>query len=206
LQFDGALYQEDWLNVQLSIFDPSVYGNQIFTANGPDYRVRGMEGNVVFNATDHLSVLSSFAWDSSSQQNAPSVVGNNGQSVELFPTEGLGSTLAQCPPFQGNIRVRYEFSFREYAGYLQVGAQHTAHSYSSVITQGHFESPRQNQDPYTTYDASLGTTRGAWNVEFFGQNLSDTRAQLYVNDGFTSVHLVTPNRPRTLGVRMGYRF
>jgi iron complex outermembrane recepter protein len=206
LQFDGAIYQEDWLNVQLSIFDPSVYGNQIFTANGPDYRVRGMEGNVVFNATDHLSVLSSFAWDSSSQQNAPSVVGNNGQSVELFPTQGLGSTLAQCPPFQGNIRVRYEFAFRDYAGYWQVGAQHTAHSYSSVITQGQFESPRQNQDPYTTYDASLGTTKGPWNVEFFGQNLSDTRAQLYVNDGFTSVHLVTPNRPRTLGVRMGFRF
>ena len=34
-----------------------------------------------------------------------------GQSVELFPTEGLGSTLAQCPPFQGNIRLRYEFAF-----------------------------------------------------------------------------------------------
>ena len=206
LQFDGALYQEDWLNVQLSIFDPSVYGNQIFTANGPNYRVRGLEGNVVFNATDHLSVLSSFAWNSSSQQNAPSVIGNNGESVELFPTEGLGSTLAQCPPFEGNIRLRYEFAVREYAGYWQVGAQHTAHSYSSVITQGQFESPRQNQDPYTTYDASLGASKGPWNVELFGQNLSDTRAQLYVNDGFTSVHLVTPNRPRTLGVRMGYRF
>jgi iron complex outermembrane recepter protein len=60
--------------------------------------------------------------------------------------------------------------------------------------------------PYTTYDASLGATKDAWNVELFGQNLSDTRAQLYVNDGFTSVHLVTPNHPRTLGVRIGHRF
>jgi iron complex outermembrane receptor protein len=60
--------------------------------------------------------------------------------------------------------------------------------------------------PYTTYDASLGARKDAWNVELFGQNMSDTRAQFCVNDGFTSVHLVTPNRPRTIGVRIGYRF
>ena len=112
LQFDGALYQEDWLNVQLSIFDPSVYGNQIFTANGPDYRVRGLEGNMVFNATEHLSVLSSFAWDSSSQQNAPSIVGNNGQSRRAFSHRRTSAARSRsAPPFQGNIRLRYEFAF-----------------------------------------------------------------------------------------------
>ena len=206
LQFDGAIYQEDWLNVQLSIFDPSVYGNQIFTANGPDYRVRGVEGNVVFNATEHLSLLSSVAWNSSSQQNSPSIAGNNGQAVALFPTAGVGSTLAQSPPFQGNIRARYEVAMGDYAGFWQLGAQHSAHSYSSVITQGQFESPRQDQASYTTYDGSLGIKKDAWNVELFGQNLTDTRAQLYVNNGFTSVHLVTPNRPRTLGLRIGYKF
>jgi iron complex outermembrane recepter protein len=206
LQFNGAIYQEDWLNVQLAIFDPLLYGNQIFTANGPDYRVRGVEGNLIFNATDHLTLLSSFAWDSSSQQNAPSLVGNNGVPVSLFPTEGIGSTLAQCPPFQGNIRARYEFSMKEYGGYWQIGAQHSAHSYSSVITEGQFEPARQNQNPYTTYDGSLGVKKDAWNVDLYGENLTDTRAQLYVNDGFTSVHLVTPNRPRTLGLRFGYKF
>ena len=205
LQFNGALYQEDWYNVQLAIFDPGLYGNQIFTANGPDYRVRGVEGDLIANVTEHLTVMSSFAWNSSSQQTAPSLVGNSGVPVSLFPTAGLGSTLAQSPPFQGNIRVRYELPFNEYTGYGQVAAQHSAHSYASVITQGAFESPRQDQSAYTTYDAALGVKKDAWGVEIYGENLSDTRAQLYVN-GFDFVRLVTVNRPRTLGIRMSYKF
>jgi len=205
LQFNGAIYQEDWYNVQLAIFDPGLYGNQIFTANGPDYRVRGAEGDLIVNATQHLTLMSSFAWNSSSQQTAPTLAGNSGVAVSLFPTAGLGSTLAQSPPFQGNIRARYEFPFNQYAGYWQVAAQHSAHSYASVITQGAFESPRQDQRAYTTYDAALGVKKDAWGVEFFGENLTDARAQLYVN-GFDFVHLVTVNRPRTLGVRLAYKF
>ncbi len=209
LQFDGAIYQEDWLNVQLSIFDPALYGFQTFTANGPHYRVRGLEGNVIFNATDRLTLMSSFAWNSSAQQNEPSVMGNvDGQSVPvaLFPTEGVGSTLAQSPPFQGNVRARYELPIGKYSGYLQVGATHAAHSYASVITVGNFESPRQSQEPYTLYDASVGMKLGAWTVDLAGQNLTDKRAQMYVNNGFTTVHMVTPNRPRTINLRIGYKF
>jgi outer membrane receptor protein involved in Fe transport len=75
-----------------------------------------------------------------------------------------------------------------------------------VVTVGTFESPRQNQEGYTTYDGSLGVGNHGWSAELFGDNLTDIRAQLYVNDGFTPVHLVTPNRPRTIGVRFGYKF
>jgi hypothetical protein len=125
--------------------------------------------------------------------------------VSLFPTSGLGSTLAQSPPFQGNIRIRYDVPFEQYAGYWQVAAQHSAHSYASVVTAGAFESPRQDQQGYTTYGAAVGVKKDAWGVEIYGENLTDTRAQLYVN-GFDFVHLVTVNRPRTLGLRLAYKF
>jgi hypothetical protein len=55
-------------------------------------------------------------------------------------------------------------------------------------------------------DGAICTTSDAWNVESFGQDLSDSRTELYLNDGYNSVHRVTPNRPRTLGVRFGHRF
>ena len=58
---------------------------------------------------------------------------------------------------------------------------------------------------YTTYDAAVGVKKDAWGVELVGENLTDTRAQLYVN-GFDFVHLVTVNRPRTLGLRLAYKF
>jgi iron complex outermembrane receptor protein len=205
LLFNGALYQEDWYNVQVQIFDPTLYGNGNFGYNGPTYRVRGVETDLVFRATEHLTFNASAAWNSSSQQTNPTLIGNNGQTISLVPTAGLGSTLAQSPPFQGNVRARYEVPFNGYVGYVQIGAQHTAHSYASIITQGPIESPRQDLAPYTTYDGSMGVNKDRWNVEFFGENLTDTRAQLFATAA-DFVNLVTPNRPRTLGFRMSYNF
>jgi len=205
LQFNGAAYQEDWYNVQVTLVDAALYGNNNFNANGPHYRVRGLEGDLQYRITQELTVNSSFAWNSSSQQNVPTLVGNNGQVISLFPTAGLGSSLAQAPPFQGNIRARYEVPFNGYVGYGQIGAQHSAHSYSSIITVGAFMPERQDQPSYTTYDASLGVTKDAWGAEIYGENFTDARAQLYIS-GYDYVRLVTPNRPRTLGFRMSYKF
>jgi iron complex outermembrane recepter protein len=123
----------------------------------------------------------------------------------LFPTAGIGSPLAQAPPFQGNLRARYESTFGAYGWHLQAGVVHTAHSYASTVTEGGFEPPNQNQNAYTTYDAAAGVVRDAWDVELYGENLTDVRAQLYVN-GFDFVHTVTANRPRTLGINVTYSF
>ncbi len=205
LQFNGAVYQEDWDNVQMEIFAPEIYGNNAFTANGPDYRVRGLEGDVIWRATEKLTINSSFAWNSSEQRTVPSVYGNDGVAYALFPTAGIGSPLAQAPPFQGNLRARYESTLGAYGWHLQAGLQHTAHSYASTVTQGGFEPPNQPQNAYTTYDAAAGIVRDAWDVELYGENLTDVRAQLYVN-GFDFVHTVTTNRPRTFGINVTYQF
>jgi iron complex outermembrane recepter protein len=205
LQFNGAIYQENWDNVQVQIFDPVLYGNNNFGYNGPNYRVRGVETDLTFRATEHLTFNSSAAWNSSSQLNNPSVISNNGVPVALVPTAGLGSTLAQSPPFQGNIRARYEVPFNSYSGYGWIGAQHTAHLYTSILTTGAFESPRQNMDPYTTYDGALGVSKDPWVLELYGENLTNSQASVYAS-GYDFVNLVTPIRPRTLGVRMSYKF
>jgi iron complex outermembrane recepter protein len=204
LQFDGAIYEEKWLGVQLEINDPSVYGNFGFTTNGPDYRVRGIEGDVIFRVTDELTLTSSFAWNQTEQINLPSLQGATGL-VQLFPTEGLGSPLSDAPPFQGNIRARYEMPIASYNCYAQVGAQHVDHSYADVVTQGVDGPPNFELAPYTTYDAALGVSKNAWLAEFFGQNLSDTRAQLFISSA-QFVQLTTVNRPRVLGLRFSYKF
>jgi iron complex outermembrane receptor protein len=204
LQFNGAIYDEEWSNVQLQIYDPALYGNGGFTVNGPNYRVRGIEGDVVFRVTDQLTLNSSFAWNRSQQINAPSLAGTTGV-ISLFPTRGVGSPLANAPPFQGNIRARYEVPFNDYTFHLQAAAQHTAHSYADVITQGALAPPDYELAPYTTYDAAAGVAKNAWEVEFYGQNLTDTRAQLFISSN-SYVTLTTVNRPRILGIRMSYKF
>jgi outer membrane receptor protein involved in Fe transport len=204
LQFDGALYDEEWSNVQLQIYDPSLYGNAGFTVNGPNYRVRGIEGNVIWRITNELTLNSSFAWDRSQQVNQPSLVAN-GTDISLFPTRGIGSPLANAPPFQGNLRLRYEVERYDVLWHAQVGAQHTDHSFADVITQGTIAPPDYELAPYTTYDASAGVSKGPWEAEFYGENLTDTRAQLFISS--TSwVTLTTVDRPRVLGVRISYKF
>ena len=59
--------------------------------------------------------------------------------------------------------------------------------------------------PYQTYDASVGVTRDNWNVELFGDNLSDERAQLYANAS-DRVLRITTNRPRTFGIRVSAKY
>jgi hypothetical protein len=53
-----------------------------------------------------------------------------------------------------------------------------------LLTVGAFESPRQNMDPYTA--------------------LTNSQASVYAS-GYDFVKLVTPIRPRTLGVRMSFK-
>ena len=205
VQLNGAFYREKWSNVQMEIFAPALYGNIAFAANGPDYKVDGREFEAIFKVTENLTLSSSFAWNHSEQVNVPQLIGNNGQPVNLFPTPGLGSPLAQAPPFQGNIRARYEAEVNSYRWHAQVAAQHSAHSVAQTVTLGGFEPPNQPQNPWTTYDAAAGIAKDAWDLELYGQNLTDARPQLYVN-GFDFVHLVTPSRPRVVGLRLSYRF
>jgi len=204
LQFNGAVYDEEWSNVQLQIYDAVLYGNAGFTVNGPNYRVRGVEGDVVFRVTDQLTLNSSFAWNHSEQVNQPSLV-SQGTVISLFPTRGVGSPLANAPPFQGNLRLRYEVPMFDYVWHAQAGVQHTDHSYADVITVGTIAPPDYNLAPYTTYDASLGVAKDAWLAEFYGQNLTDTRAQLFISSASFQT-LTTTNRPRVLGVRFSYKF
>jgi outer membrane receptor protein involved in Fe transport len=61
------------------------------------------------------------------------------------------------------------------------------------------------QAPFTIYDASGGVSKGAWTAQLYAQNLSNTRADLYANSQ-QFVKAETVNRPRTVGVKFGYKF
>ena len=210
LQFNGAVYQEDWNNVQMHIFDPGVTGNLTFTTNGPNYRVRGAETSFVARVTHALTVTAAASWNSSDVVKTLALVNpSTGQPINIVnPFGALGSSLALSPPFQGNIRARYEFAINEYQAFWQVGAMHQAHSYATVdkvstTLQG--ASVAFDDPGYSTYFASLGISKDAWQAQLYGDNLTNTRADL-VSDYSETVKANTINRPRTLGLRFSYKF
>jgi hypothetical protein len=54
-------------------------------------------------------------------------------------------------------------------------------------------------------DASFGLRKDRWAVELFGENLTDERAQLFINSLDTDLRITT-NRPRTYGLKVRYDY
>ncbi|HME40501.1 MAG TPA: TonB-dependent receptor [Steroidobacteraceae bacterium] len=209
VQFNGAVYQEVWSNAQTGFFDPQGgLGNLAFATNGPSYRVRGVEPSVIARVTHGLTVQASAAWNSPSQTNSPYLVDNNPASVNfgknitsiLNPYGPLGSPTAYSPPFNVNVRLRYEWDFNDYNAFVQVAGQHQGHM---ITATGYV--PAYDMPGYSSYDASAGIARGAWSMQIFGQNLSNVNSSQSTDSG-QFILTEVPQRPRVLGVKFAYKF
>ncbi len=131
-----------------------------------------------------------------------------GQPIPIEnPYGNLGTPLANSPPFQGNIRARYEFPMGQYQVFWQVGAMRQGGSFSttdrlSTTLQG--ASVAFYNPAFSTYDASAGVVKDTWSVSLYGENLGNERATLFSSYA-DYVKADTINRPRTLGLRFSYK-
>ena len=64
-----------------------------------------------------------FLWADGTPINFGTLQSSTGQRLSN-PGGTLGSPLAGAPPFQGNLRVRYEFTLNGYDAFAQIGAVH----------------------------------------------------------------------------------
>ena len=208
LEINGAVYQEDWKNAIVEFFDPQGgFGNLTFDTNGPNYRVRGGELQVVARITQGLTVLGSGSYNNGQQANSPSLIDNNtaspgyGKPLAVTNVFGpAGTPLANAPELQANLRVRYDFTVGEYKSFAQVGGSHVGSSNSAVGTVDNYF-----QHGYTTYDLSAGFAKDAWNLQFFAQNLTNVNASTWTNSA-QFVMTETALRPRIAGIKFGYKF
>jgi iron complex outermembrane recepter protein len=210
LQFNGAVYQEDWKNTQIAIFDPGVTGNLTFTTNGPDYRVRGVEITFAGRVAEGLTVTGGAAWNSSEVVKTLSLTNPaTGQPINIVnPFGELGTPLAHSPPFEGNLRARYDFQMGDYGAFGQLGVTHQSHSLSSTdyLTQTlQGQSTVFDLPAYTMWDMQVGVSKGDWTAVAFCENLTDERAIMDANyRQWVKAEVVS--RPRTIGLKLSYYF
>ena len=200
LQLNGALYYIKWDNIQSQVYRPKD-SFLTFVQNAADAEIKGLEGSMIWRGVPGLTVSSAFTYTDSSLTRVTKGVSN------LVP---VGSRLALTPKLQGNIGVRYEREIVDGAvGYVRGGMQ-AAGSMVSTIDRGAdaFGNPLNGDfhlKGYTTFDGSIGVNKDNWNVEVYGDNLSDERAQLYANAS-DRVLRITTNRPRSFGVRISAKY
>lgn len=232
LQFNGAFYREAWDNVQISFFNPGLVGNLFYNTNGQNFLVKGVETSLVGKVFSGLTIQGSAAWNRTEQTNSPQLINNNPDSANFgkvitqacdstgascasvgTPFGPIGSPTANAPPMQFSLRARYEWSFLDYNSFVQAGASHTGHSFTQAgsnptfATGGSISTSRLRfENPaYTTFSASIGIAKDAWNVMVFGENLSNSNAATFTSTDQFIVEQ-TPLRPRVIGVSFGYKF
>jgi len=226
LQLNGSVYRMDWKNVQFALFDPTILGNTTFVVNGPDYRINGVELQLVARVTDGLTVQGSSSWNSANQSSAPCLLSNIpasptfGQCITQVknasfpnPFGDLNTRPAFSPPLEFNLRARYDWSMNDYKAWVMFGGSHIAHqsnqpaSYldgntETIPTTTHL---RYDMPGYTTYDASLGVTKDNWSAQLYGANLTDSNASVFTSSA-QFIKSEVPLRPRVLGIKFGYKF
>jgi iron complex outermembrane recepter protein len=235
LQVNGSGYVMNWNNVQTLIYNPPVSGNTTFGVQGPDYRIKGVELQIVGRITDGLTVQGSVSHNNASQTNSPCLKSSNAvtgnptpigscitqvydstlnENVPLLnPLGAVGSTPAFSPKIEYNLRARYDWHVNDYKMFFSAGAEHVGdmqNEPSSFGSGAGVLNPtttwlRYDQPAYTTYDAAFGIAKDNWHVEAYGTNLGNSDASLFTTSG-QFVEAQVPLRPRVLGLKVGMKF
>ena len=233
LEWNGAIYRENWNDVQVAFFDPGLVGNIFYDTNGQNFVVKGIETSFIARLAPGLTLQGAASWNRSRQVNSPALIDNNPASAnygkpitQLCSSAGtgctpitnpfgpIGSPTADSPPMQFTLRARYQFRpIDGYFPFVEFGATHTGHSFTqaganpTIAQAGAVSTARLRfENPaYTTYQASVGVSKDNWYVHLYGNNLGNSHASTFIStDQFIVAQ--TPLRPRVLGVQWGYNF
>ncbi len=231
LQWNGAVYHENWDNVQISFFDPGLLGNLFFNANGQNFLVKGIETSMTARVARGLTMQAAASWNQTRQTNSPGLIDNNPASSNFGhtisqscdstganctaitnPFGPVGSPTANAPPQQFSVRARYEWSFGDYNSFAQVGVTHTGHSFTQAGSNPTFAGSNGigtsrlvfENGAYSSFSASVGIAKDAWSATLNGENLSNSSAATFTStDNFIVEQ--TPLRPRVLALSIGYK-
>ncbi|MEM1036508.1 MAG: TonB-dependent receptor [Pseudomonadota bacterium] len=197
LRFNGSAFFVEIEGLQTTIFDPSIT-NLFFSDNAANAEIRGIEGDFTWApySVEGLTVAGAFSFLDTEITEV------------LTPTNDViqGGSLAFAPEYQGNLRARYEWDL----DYTIDGSGLTAHIMPQIVFSDDSRSDiieinAADIDGYVVANLSLGVTADNWTAELFATNVTNEYAELsnnFVNDR----ERVTPMRPRTIGLRVGYDF
>ncbi len=190
LRFNGAIYRIEWEAMQIGVLDFDI-SNLVFIDNVSDAEITGLEIDSVWLASENLTLFANVSFNDSELTKVPE---------NIVGLRQPGSSLALAPELQYVLRARYDWEVSGGANmFAQVVHQYTDDQISAIVTGADFE-----MNSYRTWDASLGYSRDNWTVTLFGENLTDELADLFISNE-DDIIKTTPNRPRTIGLRLSYR-
>jgi iron complex outermembrane receptor protein len=193
---NGAAFYYDYDNLQLSaVVNIGGTPGQI-TTNAAKAEVKGVEIESVFMPNVNHRINAAMAWlDAAYKDYWPLGVGT--------APDYAGRPLDRSPEFTVNLGYSYRYPLAN-GGYIEAALLFRwsdSYTISTVSMPVQFENPSYHK---TDLSLTYTTPKGAWYFQVFGKNLED-ELTLFDISAF-GVPNVTPNDPRTYGVRAGFRF
>ena len=199
--FNGAAYWMIWEDFQTSIYDINI-APVIFYANAGNAEVRRFEADLQTLITDNWSFNFNVNYNQSElTEDFASLV----DPTLIWAPEGR--ELPYVPEWKYAVSSRYEFTVTDaMSGYLQASYSFTGEVWNLLIEEP-FQAGAtpERQDAYGLLDLRGGLEQGGYKLELFATNVTDERAQVFINTGYYDERITT-NRPRTIGLRLTARY
>lgn len=222
LRFNGAVYQLDWNDIQLSFLGANGLTE---VRNAGIARIRGIEMDLGYRQGG-LSLTAGMSYNDAEIRRDfcrianptfdCTIAGPQGQTNALLAPSG--SRLPVTPKLKGNAIARYEFPLMGWNGHVQFAANHTSGRKSDLrVTEGALKGDLK---AYTTVDVSFGAKNDLWTADIFATNLFNSAG--IVNTGLQCVEAIcgdvggattsggvfydTVIRPRVIGVKLARKF
>ena len=194
LRWNGAVYYTDWKDFQTTVFDLAI-SPVSFYANIGNARIYGMETSIDTRPTDRLTLSLSGSYNNSR------IVSNQFENAD-FPL-AVGERLPSVPFFKGSATIRYEWPLdADHHAYAQYDQSYNGSMYNSLKVD-----VRQIQPSYALGSVRFGVdeAHGHWGVEGYVSNITNKHAVIFINT-YLYDGRETTNAPRSIGMRLKYRF
>jgi iron complex outermembrane recepter protein len=199
-----AVFDEQLRDVQIEGLTP--IDNWPVVLNGGHAESKGVEAEVNGRIIDHLSMNLGFAYADAKLTDSfyyattfGSLSGEAGQRLPGSAKTSAGLFFQYDIPLAGDSVIDLD------AGANYKGSVILAMPSSALPTP-------PTAGGYTLMNASVSYIRSAWQLSAFVDNATDKRAVTWINPGYgTGIYMDQSrsyfiNRPRTVGLRLGYKF
>jgi iron complex outermembrane receptor protein len=217
LRWNGAIFDEEWKNFQFSFLG---LNSVTIIVNGGNARIRGMENEIEWAATNNLTLSTSFTFldprlttnycGAQGVTNCPNQVTPEAFGPNFIgPQAAAGTNLPVTSKFKGNLIARY--SFDEVGGWKPFGQAAWVYQTQTAPTLRVDETQVMGMQPaYGLVDLAFGASINQSMLQLLVTNAADRRAQLSrfaqtVPNVDNQIYII-PAQPRTITIKFGQKF
>ena len=208
LRLNASVFYQQWDNLQFGLPGPNGVTS---TYNAGSAEIRGVEADTNWNLGAWILSGSAAYMDSKLTSNFCQIdpSGNPFCAPGEVPAVSSGTRLPVTPRFKGAATARYNFTWNDWASYIQGTVLHQDGTRTFLLDADYAAvGPTKG---FTTFDLSAGTTIGGNAIEIYAHNALDERGVLSRNTVCTTgicgaFARSYPVQPRIVGVRVSRDF